>query len=133
MTTLTAKQLAQLKHTLNERRKALLAAQRGEYGDLAGANLGETREPQSHRDEASTREAYDDVRNALAQHEREELFQIDQAFVRINQHRYGECVECGAPIGYARLAATPYTARCVTCQTKFERRGAASRTGGSHV
>ncbi|WP_323183142.1 TraR/DksA family transcriptional regulator [Paraburkholderia sp. CNPSo 3076] len=36
--------------------------------------------------------------------------------------RYGECVDCGGPIGCERLAATPYTARCVSCQTQFEQR-----------
>ena len=129
MTTLTAAQLAQLERTLDKRHGELLATLRGVYGDLSGTLLPQTRGPETHRDETSVREAYDDVRSTLALHDRQELRQIEQALARISQDRYGECVECGTLLSFDRLAAAPYATRCVMCQTAFERRDAAARTG----
>ena len=131
MTTLTAEQVAQLERTLGKRRDDLLATLRGAYGDLSGTILPQTLDPQTHRDETSVREAFDDVRNTLAQHERQELQQIEQALVRISQGRYGSCIECGTPLSFERLVAAPYATRCVACQTAFERRDAAAQTGGA--
>ena len=42
--------------------------------------------------------------------------QIQQALSKLAAGTYGECVRCGEPIGYPRLAARPETPFCVTCQ-----------------
>ncbi|TCG06987.1 conjugal transfer protein TraR, partial [Paraburkholderia steynii] len=68
----------------------------------------------------ASRKASDQLRTALARHEFDELQQIDAALARVAAGRYGACVDCGDPIGYERLVAAPYTARCVSCQTAFE-------------
>lgn len=44
-----------------------------------------------------------------------EMAAIQAALDRIAAGRYGTCTECGEPIGDARLAAVPYTARCIDC------------------
>ena len=49
-----------------------------------------------------------------------ELREVESALVRIKDGTYGECVECGANIPYARLAANPSAARCIACQEKLE-------------
>ena len=123
MTALTAEQITQLENTLGERRDNLLLILR----DISDASLPQTRDPEIHRDEISVREAFDDVRSALAQHERQELQQIEQALARIDQDRYGNCNECETPLSFERLAAAPYATRCVECQTAFERRNSAPR------
>ncbi|MCC8402961.1 TraR/DksA family transcriptional regulator [Paraburkholderia sp. MMS20-SJTN17] len=120
MITLTSSELALLDHRLRERRRELLAALYGEYGDLAGARPPEALGPESHPDETASRKAGDELRAALARHDRDELQRIDGALARITAGLYGACVECGDPIGYERLAAAPYTVRCVSCQTAFE-------------
>ena len=53
----------------------------------------------------------------------DELLQIEAAFQRLEQGTYGTCVECGKPIGKARLKAIIEVATCVTCQEKIERGG----------
>ena len=110
-----------LQQRLCERRRELLAMLHGEYGDLAGARPPEALGPESHPDETASRKAGDELRAALARHDFHEVQQIDGALARIAAGLYGACVECGEPIGYERLAAAPYTARCVSCQTAFER------------
>ncbi|SIT49042.1 TraR/DksA family transcriptional regulator [Paraburkholderia piptadeniae] len=121
MITLTSSELMLLQQRLRERRRELQATLHGEYGDLAGARPPEVLGPESHPDETASRKAGDELRAALARHDFVELQQIDAALARIAAGLYGACVECGEPIGYERLAAAPYTARCVSCQTAYER------------
>src|SRR5579859_1128730 len=44
------------------------------------------------------------------------------ALDRIEQSRYGRCVDCGHEIPEGRLEARPDAARCVPCQAKHARR-----------
>ncbi|MFO1323876.1 MAG: TraR/DksA family transcriptional regulator [Burkholderiales bacterium] len=49
-----------------------------------------------------------------------ELREVEIAQGRLADGTYGECVDCGAAIPYARLAANPSAARCIACQEKLE-------------
>ncbi len=51
-----------------------------------------------------------------------ELRQIEAALARIARGTYGECIDCGEDIGYARLQAEPEALRCITCQERYEKR-----------
>ena len=57
----------------------------------------------------------------LGDRERERLHEVNVAIERLNEKGYGECEECGEPIGEERLRALPFTRVCVDCKTKFER------------
>ncbi len=48
---------------------------------------------------------------------------IRAALARVADGRYGICVECGEPIGVARLKAVPEVATCVGCQEQLEQVG----------
>jgi DnaK suppressor protein len=49
-----------------------------------------------------------------------ELSAIDAALDRITRGQFGECVDCGVTISFARLSAEPWAVRCVACQTTWE-------------
>jgi DnaK suppressor protein len=51
-----------------------------------------------------------------------ELANVEQALARLAEGSYGECVDCGNAIPYARLAAYPAARRCVGCQEADEKR-----------
>lgn len=51
-----------------------------------------------------------------------ELANVEQALRRLEDGSYGECVDCGNAIPYARLAAYPAAKRCVACQEADEKR-----------
>lgn len=53
---------------------------------------------------------------------REQVAEIDAALLRIEHDTYGTCVDCGARVPEARLEVHPQAARCVTCETRAERR-----------
>ena len=55
-----------------------------------------------------------------------ELRDVDAALTRLGNDVYGECIECGQAIPYARLVANPSAARCIACQGRAE---AAQRRG----
>jgi DnaK suppressor protein len=53
----------------------------------------------------------------------ERIERLTAALKRVDEGTYGTCIECGKPIGQARLKAIPEVATCVTCQEKIERGG----------
>ncbi len=48
------------------------------------------------------------------------LQEVDAALARIADGTYGTCVDCDAPIPFARLKAYPTAARCIDCQEILE-------------
>lgn len=58
-------------------------------------------------------------RALLRQHEAERR-EVQAALVRLREGSYGECVQCGEPVGYQRLRITPAAGRCLRCQERAE-------------
>lgn len=50
----------------------------------------------------------------------EALARIDQALRRLDEGRYGRCVECGDAITVRRLRALPFAVRCLDCEQSRE-------------
>jgi DnaK suppressor protein len=46
---------------------------------------------------------------------------VAAALVRLAAGAYGECLGCGHQVPEGRLDARPEAARCVNCQTKYDR------------
>lgn len=124
----TDKQIDELRHDLERRRTHLLEEIRGElarsgeqhYIDLAGqvADAGE----------ASVADLLIDVDTAMSLRDIRELRDVETALERIAAGSYGECSDCGGDIGFPRLKAYPTAARCIHCQTKFEKSHAGEGT-----
>lgn len=57
----------------------------------------------------------EDVLSALDEEGLAVLAQVNEALQRMEEGRYGVCVECGAEIPEARLEAVPYASLCVQC------------------
>lgn len=66
-------------------------------------------------EEQATLRENDEVLVRLDESAVREIAEIRSALDRIAAGRYGVCGECGDPIGEARLAALPYTSRCIDC------------------
>ena len=54
--------------------------------------------------------------------DQEELALVAEARERVASGRYGECVDCGQPISFERLAAQPTAKRCLTDQEAWEKK-----------
>lgn len=57
-----------------------------------------------------------DIANAEVARDAAELQDIVAAEARLSAGTYGACIDCGAPVPYARLAAYPTAKRCLRCQ-----------------
>lgn len=60
---------------------------------------------------------------SLIENEQETIERINAALDRIQLGSFGQCDECGGPIGKARLQALPYTPHCIECARKLEAAG----------
>ena len=49
-----------------------------------------------------------------------ELREVEAALLRMKDGSYGECVDCGNNIPFARLHANPSASRCIACQERVE-------------
>lgn len=67
-----------------------------------------------------------EVVDALGNEARGEMSKITAALERMDEGRYGVCVECGEPIEMQRIKAYPYAHECIDCATDGERRQAHS-------
>lgn len=56
----------------------------------------------------------------LAANERELLFHVDEALMRVVEGTYGVCTSCKKNIPVTRLKAIPHAKLCLKCQEVFE-------------
>lgn len=70
----------------------------------AGANLSEA-----------------DRSQAVLEAAQRQLAQVLDALGRLDEGKYGQCVDCGDAVPEGRLEARPEAARCVRCQSKRDR------------
>ena len=49
-----------------------------------------------------------------------QLAEVRSALSRLEDGSFGECLQCGNPIGEKRLEAVPWAAHCIACQEKIE-------------
>jgi DnaK suppressor protein len=54
--------------------------------------------------------------------QRLEQARIDAALRRLDDGSYGDCIECGEPVGDGRLGADPTATHCLACAEAAERR-----------
>jgi RNA polymerase-binding protein DksA len=118
---LTEQQLGELRTRLEERARALVAQLHELAQDLPSApNLTQTTvEDDAEHGEERTRAA---LRGAEQDRDAAELREITMAMARIDEGRYGICVDCGNDIPLARLTVQPAATRCVSCQRRYEAR-----------
>ena len=118
MNGLEAAQLALLKSML-ERRQAELFA----HGQpaMAAGDLPVSEVETSPADKATVRLLNDLALEAAGMHSAQ-LRTIRHALAKFDDGSYGECEQCGNPIGFSRLQARPEARLCIACQTRSERR-----------
>lgn len=113
-------ELKRLRALLDEREvvlRAELEALRAERAGAPGMAPGRNVADAGELGEELTRNA---VRNVEQLRDAQELQEIATALARMDEGRYGECVDCGCDIPLARLQVQPAAARCIPCQERFE-------------
>lgn len=57
---------------------------------------------------------------ARVDHEVRALRALDHASIRLQEHHFGDCEDCGASIPVERLLVQPVATRCTLCQERHE-------------
>jgi RNA polymerase-binding protein DksA len=120
---LSAEQRAWLAAELERRYRSLVEQSREHTGGLSRTeHAHEVLEQDA--DDAPQRESERELDFAQAERDQHELNLVGQAFLRVNSAAYGLCIDCGEPIGFARLEAQPWVLRCVRCEAARETQSA---------
>ena len=97
----------------DEIRRVLARTQNERYADIlaGGGDAGDT----------SVADLLSDVAFAEVARDAAEVQDIRAAQARIAAGTYGLCIDCGRPIGKARLEAYPTAKRCIEDQQRYEK------------
>ena len=110
------KQIEDLKIVLEERREKILENING-----SRANIDQLKN-QEINDDLDYAELVSDsfTEGMIANHQLDELKQIDDALVRIKNGEYGNCEMCSITIPIGRLKAKPFARYCTECRQAYE-------------
>lgn len=72
-----------------------------------------------------------DINRAEVARDMDELNEIADALARMQDQRYGLCIDCGGDIPFARLKVQPTAQRCIQCQALHEKTYAQEPGGAS--
>ena len=123
---LTAAERSSLAKQLEERRRVLRAELTAKLNAQDNPALLGLRNRMEETDDWAVADLETALDVAEVSRDAGELREVEGALARMQDGTYGECQECGQPIPYGRLAATPSAPRCIACQEKLE---AAQRRG----
>ncbi|QYF93806.1 TraR/DksA family transcriptional regulator [Massilia sp. PAMC28688] len=119
MNGLDATQLALLTALL-ERRHAELNGQERVHSQADARELAVQEIETSPADKATVRLLNELAQEAAGLHH-QQLRSVRHALAKIADGSFGQCEECGHPIGFSRLQARPEARLCIACQTRAER------------
>lgn len=113
MDTATArKRLEEIRHDL-DRSIAVLQGENHRDGATSGS-------PQDPADAGANLSEADRSQAVLEAAQRQRTLVLE-ALSRLDDGKYGQCVDCGDAVPEGRLEARPEAARCVRCQSKRDR------------
>ncbi|CAG9166026.1 RNA polymerase-binding transcription factor DksA [Cupriavidus laharis] len=115
-------------HALTKQEQAALAAQLDADEARVRAAVGSADSPLAPMGQAEARDEADLAEeevihrqdDAMLEHYRMELADIEAARARMKAGQYGICTDCGQAIPYSRLQAYPTAKRCTACQSRHE-------------
>ena len=117
MTAMKKKDLDRFREILLEERNKLLhhledlsSSSRGDLGDSVSGDSADI----------ASLEINQAALQKIGKRESKLLKKIDYALGKIEDKTYGECENCGEPIGVKRLMARPVAQLCIDCKTEQE-------------
>ena len=120
MPALDTAQRQQLRSALAQRETELLQDLRAAQREQLGAEPMDGSHEVIDSGELAYRHEQQEIDDDEATREHGELRTVRAALARLDDGSYGECIDCGIDIPFARLQAQPAALRCVPCQEKAE-------------
>ena len=116
MAVLTTSERDSLARMLGERKRLLREEVRRGLARMGNERYADLLSGTSDAGDESVATLLTDIANAEVARDAAELRDIVATEARIAAGTYGTCIDCGAPIPFARLAAYPTAKRCLRCQ-----------------
>ena len=107
---------AELRNKLDLRRREMQHDVRGRIRDGRTDRTIDVRDDLEHSDDDSQ----GTIELVLLGMRAAALTRVDEALVRLDAGKYGNCVECAGRITARRLRALPYAVRCRDCEARRE-------------
>jgi RNA polymerase-binding protein DksA len=123
---LTAAERSALTKQLEERRRVLRSELAAKLETQDNPALLALRNRMEETDDWAVADLETALDVAEVSRDASELREVEAALQRMKDGTYGECVDCGTDIPFARLQANPSASRCIACQERVE---AAQRRG----
>ena len=101
---------------LAERKQMMQAEIRTGVAGLRGETIEDMLASTTDAADVASANQLTEISNAEVARDTSELRDIVAAEARLSDGTYGICIDCDAPIPYARLAAHPTAKRCIACQ-----------------
>jgi len=120
MAPISAERQKHLTEFLLDEKRRLWNEVRRELFDKIGEGLGNQNEIPQDTGDRGLMDLLKDTGLAVADIRRQKLTLMDEALGRLREGQYGICEDCGEEIREERLRVSPYSIRCVACQTKKE-------------
>ncbi|RJG20487.1 TraR/DksA family transcriptional regulator [Massilia cavernae] len=114
-------QLATLKTMLEQRQAALV--RQDDIDVVEGTGELPVQEIETSPADKATVRLLNDLALESAGMNAAQMGSVRRALAKLEDGSYGECEECGNPIGFSRLQARPEARLCIACQTRAEKRG----------
>ena len=118
---LTDVQIEELKRLLERRYAALLEDTRVDVARAREENYAAVAGTVTDLGDQAVADLLCDLDQAEIARDVREAKQFSAALARIDEGTFGRCVQCGDDIDFKRLLAHPAAARCVGCQSVYER------------
>jgi RNA polymerase-binding protein DksA len=125
---LTDQQMEHLRNALTKRHAELARGLREDLKVNGGERYAENAGEVNDSGDESVADQMVDLNAAMIERELGEFKAVESARKRMEEGEYGECIDCGVDIPYARLAAYPAATRCIACQSQRERTYAQGRS-----
>ena len=122
---LTKVQIDGLKRLLERRYAALLEDTRVDVARAREENYAAVAGSVTDVGDQAVADLLCDLDHAEVARDVRQAKQLSAALARIDEGTFGRCVQCGNNIDFKRLRAHPAAARCVGCQSVYERTRAA--------
>jgi len=119
MSNLNEQQLAHLRKILDDRHQALSEEVHREVNEQD--DFADIASPLPDPGDQSFANLAVDLGNADITRDITELRAIEAAQGRMEEGSYGDCIDCGSEIPYARLEVQPIAERCMPCQEAYEK------------
>lgn len=113
-------QLAILESLLEQRRAAL--ARQDDIDVVESTHDLPVQEVETSPADKATVRLLNDLALEAAGMNAAQMLSVKRAIAKLDDGSYGECEECGNPIGFSRLQARPDARLCISCQRRAEKR-----------